>query len=334
MVELSVVVSFLDAAPFLAEAIESIFSQTYRHWEIVLVDDGSTDKSSAIAMAFAQRHPERVRYLEHPDHANRGISASRNLGVAQSRGELIAFLDADDCYLPERLERHVDILARHPELGMVQSNALRWFSWEQNSFADRIGSVPASINQVLSPPALLEEALANDPEAGWFPCTCSVTLRKSAIEEVGGFEDGFPRLCEDWVFWQKIYAHKKVYVTPDIVARYRKHRGSVLHQASNDFGSVLGPRFQAHVQYLRWLRSYLQMQKAQPSLLRQVERQLWPEQSPLLREGLGLPPALRLASRTLARRTRRYLRAAARQGLAVVKGLAPALKPARPRPEQ
>src|SRR6266545_8317921 len=92
----STVMIFLDAEPFLEEAIDSVFVQTYRHWELLLVDDGSTDGSSDIAKRYAREHPGRVRYLEHPGHENRGTSASRNLGVRHSRGELVALLDADD----------------------------------------------------------------------------------------------------------------------------------------------------------------------------------------------------------------------------------------------
>src|SRR3712207_221993 len=76
----SVVVIFLDAARFLGEAVASVLGQTYGAWELLLVDDGSTDGSSALARGYAAAQPGRVRYLEHPGHANRGMSAARNLG--------------------------------------------------------------------------------------------------------------------------------------------------------------------------------------------------------------------------------------------------------------
>src|SRR5206468_2884667 len=77
----SVVVIFLNAERFLDEAIQSVMGQTYPHWELLLVDDGSTDGSSAIARGYTERQPNRVRYLEHPGHRNAGMSASRNLGL-------------------------------------------------------------------------------------------------------------------------------------------------------------------------------------------------------------------------------------------------------------
>ncbi|HEX8089705.1 MAG TPA: glycosyltransferase family 2 protein, partial [Blastocatellia bacterium] len=94
----SVIIIFLNAEEFIAEAIESVFDQTYSDWELLLVDDGSTDASAEIALRYAAGYRGRVRYLEHEGHQNRGMSASRNLGIASARGEFVAFLDADDVW--------------------------------------------------------------------------------------------------------------------------------------------------------------------------------------------------------------------------------------------
>jgi glycosyltransferase involved in cell wall biosynthesis len=77
----SVVISFLDAEQFLPEAIESVFAQTFKKWELLLVDDGSSDSSSQIARRYSTEHPHTVRYLEHDGHRNRRLPASRNLGI-------------------------------------------------------------------------------------------------------------------------------------------------------------------------------------------------------------------------------------------------------------
>ena len=96
----TIIVIFLNAAPFLAEAVDSALAQTFQDFEIILVDDGSSDGSTELAQAYARRHPAKVRYLEHPGHVNRGMSASRNTGAAAGGGDLIAFLDADDVWEP------------------------------------------------------------------------------------------------------------------------------------------------------------------------------------------------------------------------------------------
>src|SRR5579884_627502 len=91
----SAVIIFWNAERFLAEAVESVFAQTFDDWELLLVDDGSTDGSTAMAQEYANRNPDRAHYLEHEHHANRGRSASRNLGIRHAAGDYVAFLDAD-----------------------------------------------------------------------------------------------------------------------------------------------------------------------------------------------------------------------------------------------
>src|SRR5919201_3701787 len=90
--EVSVVTIFKDAGAFLEEAIDSVQAQTFPGWELLLVDDGSSDQSTAIAQRHAEIHSQRMSYFEHPHHANLGMSASRNLGIARACGEFIAFL--------------------------------------------------------------------------------------------------------------------------------------------------------------------------------------------------------------------------------------------------
>ena len=125
----SSIVIFLNAEKFIEEAIESIFAQTYNNWELLLVDDGSTDDSTQIALRYAERYPTRVRYLEHPGHQNCGMGASRNLGVRHAKGEYIALLDSDDVWLPHKLQQQVAILDSHTEAGMVYGLSQYWHSW-------------------------------------------------------------------------------------------------------------------------------------------------------------------------------------------------------------
>ena len=86
--QVSIVVSFYNAQRFLGDTIESVCTQTFQDWELLLVDDGSWDESTAIAREYAQRYPTKVRYIEHPNHQNRGASPSRNvftIGMAPPR---------------------------------------------------------------------------------------------------------------------------------------------------------------------------------------------------------------------------------------------------------
>jgi glycosyltransferase involved in cell wall biosynthesis len=202
----SVIMIFLDAERFIEDAIASVFAQTWPLWELLLVNDGSSDRSTAIAKGWAERHPERVRYLQHGDGANHGTGPSRNLGLVHASGEYIAFLDADDLFLPERLARHVAMLETRPEVDAVQGEILVWHSWQGMEVAgapDRMApDLSFAAGFVLEPPTLLLMLL----ETEWCtsPGVCNVTLRRRLVATIGGFEDSFRGLHEDDVFFSKV----------------------------------------------------------------------------------------------------------------------------------
>ena len=249
----SVITIFLDAERYIREAIDSVFAQTYDSWELVLVDDGSTDGSTRIARQFAERFPDRVRYVEHAGHANRGMSASRNLGVDRASGDYVAFLDADDVYLPRRLERHAEIIARHPGVACVQSCMLRWYAWEDAGDAGRPDEPerpPAGDREVVvDPPGLL--LLLLETRGGTPSGTCNLSVRRSAFLEAGGSDDSFRSHFEDQVLISKLYLRYPVVAIPDILARYRQHAASTVGHAGE--ATMLAQR----VRYLDWLAGYL-----------------------------------------------------------------------------
>src|SRR5438874_1836189 len=125
----SVITIFLNGERFIREAIESVFAQTYDNWEFFLVDDGSTDASTEIALQYAAQYPGKVRYLEHAEHQNCGMSATRNLGLRHARGTYVAFLDADDVWLSDKLARQVAIVEAQPQAAMVYGATEYWYSW-------------------------------------------------------------------------------------------------------------------------------------------------------------------------------------------------------------
>ncbi len=114
----SVIIPVFNGEPYLAEAIESILTQTLSNLELVIVDDCSTDSSAAIVRDYAGRD-ERVRLVQHD--RNQGSASARNSGIAASRGEFIAAMDCDDISLPQRLEKQVGFLRSHPDIGVLGS---------------------------------------------------------------------------------------------------------------------------------------------------------------------------------------------------------------------
>src|SRR5262245_53826716 len=115
----SVVIPAFDAEAFLAETVESVLRQTWRRREVIVVDDGSTDGTPGVVRRFG----DAVRYLR---QENRGGGAARNAGASAARGDLVSFLDHDDLWAPETLERQVDVLRRRPESGLVACDGVKF----------------------------------------------------------------------------------------------------------------------------------------------------------------------------------------------------------------
>jgi glycosyltransferase involved in cell wall biosynthesis len=246
----SVVIIFFNAERYIEEAIESVLAQTYQAWELLLVDDGSTDGSRLLACRYAEQYPERVRCLEHEGRRNRGMSASRNLGIRHAKGQCVAFLDADDVLLPGKLDHQVALLNSHPEVGMVYGPAQWWYSWNdrspegQSDFIHPPSSPPA---RLLKPPTLLLQFLKSE---GLSPCTCSILVRRDVLERTGGFEERFPGLYEDQALCAKISLETPVFASNVCTCRYRQHPDSASARGAGQHQS-------ARLAFLDWLRSYV-----------------------------------------------------------------------------
>ena len=247
----SCIIIFFNAEEFFEEAIESVFSQSYGNWELLLADDGSTDSSTAYAAKYAQQYPDKVRYVEHESHQNRGMSTTRNLGIRNAKGKYIAFLDSDDVWLPHKLEQQVAILEVNPEVGMVCGPSLWWHSWTgkpEDSESDYIEKFCVSPNEIISPPVFLYKAPILPPS--------NVLLRREAIETIGGFEEGFRGLYEDQAFYAKIYLKIPVFVSDKCWVNYRQHPNSCCSIALKT-----GYEYHGRLFFLNWLEKYLTQQK-------------------------------------------------------------------------
>ncbi|HEY9633628.1 MAG TPA: glycosyltransferase family A protein [Coleofasciculaceae cyanobacterium] len=277
------IIIFLNGEKFIEEAIESVFAQTYDHWELLLVDDGSTDGSTAIAKRYAQQYPDKVRYLEHQGHQNRGMSATRNLGICNAKGDYIAFLDADDIWLPQKLQQQVAILEAHSQAGMVYGPTQYWYSWTGNpqdierDYMARLGVQP---NTLFNPPTLLTLYLT-DP--GSVPCTCGLLVRRQLLKDIGGFDERFRGMYEDQVFLAKICLKAPVFVDGGCWDKYRQHPDSssqLAFRSGEDHPSKPNPARQT---FLTWLAEYVGEQGIKDNELCQaVQKALWPYRYPIV----------------------------------------------------
>jgi glycosyltransferase involved in cell wall biosynthesis len=265
----SVVVPIHNAGPYLVEALESVRAQEYQAWELLLVDDASTDDSGAIALRYAEADPGRIRLLRHPDQRGHGASASRNLGLANARGEFVAFLDADDVWLPENLAQQVSCLRSVPDAGVAYSRTLYWYSWRgpgaQRDYTPRL-HVPAG--RPIPPPEFLIRCVQGTATV---PCTSSVVLRRSVAVDAGGFEARFPLLYDDQAFFSKLFLRTSVLPLEGCWSRYRRHENSMTMRAE-----AAKTFREARRAYLTWLEEYVgQTSAAATALGPTLRRELW-----------------------------------------------------------
>ena len=267
----SVILIFLDAEKYIREAIDSVLVQTYKSWELLLIDDGSTDNSTEIARRYVAQYPGKIIYLEHPTHQNLGMSAARNLGIQNAKGEFIAFLDSDDYWLPNRLESHVKILDAFSEVGMLYGSAKYWYSWTErpeDHERDFVPEIRVRKNTLFHAPELLPLLLDGKVEV---PCTCSILVRREIMQEIGGFEDSFRGMYEDQAFYAKICLCTPVLATDDCLAWYRQHSKSNYSTATHS-----GQTHSLRHRFLKWLESYCHEKRVQDKRVWEVvHRQLW-----------------------------------------------------------
>jgi GT2 family glycosyltransferase len=262
--DISVVMIFYNAQRYFEEAIESVLTQNHPSFEVVLVDDGSTDRSPEIAEKYAASHPERVRCVRHPDGGNHGMSAARALGIDEARGRYIAFLDADDRWEPDHLALQHDALLEHPGAAWVAARCRTWQSWLDPRLPDpetRLGFEPGTIVQ---PPDYLTAVLR---DGGTSVPICSMLVPRALLRELGGPEKSFRSLYEDQALQAKLYLAAPVVTIAPITAWYRQHPESACSVAERT-GIDHGDRPSlARREYLKWLRPYATARTDDPDLL-------------------------------------------------------------------
>jgi len=222
----SIIIPFYNAEKFLKESIESILNQTYNNWELFLVDDGSQDNSKNIVLDYITNFPQKVHYLCHENHQNRGPSASRNLGIKHARGDYLAFLDSDDVWLPNKLTEQVNILESYPEAAMVYGQVKFWYSWQDNNPnnpQDYFFNLGVQPNTLIHPPQLLILFWQNKAQK---PYPSNVMVRHSLIAKIGGFEDDFRTWGEDAAFFIKVLLNAPVFVSDRCWVKFRRHDNS------------------------------------------------------------------------------------------------------------
>jgi len=211
-----VVIPCYNQARFLGEAIESVLAQSYPHFEIVVVDDGSRDGTSEVAA----RYPN-VRCVRQP---NLGLAAARNSGLRRSESEYVVFLDADDRLLPEALEAGLECFDVHPECAFVSGRF-------------RFIAADGSLRKEYTPPHVKDHYLAL-LRRNYIAMHATVMYRRAVFEVVGGFEDSL-KACEDYDLYLRIARKLPICHHDRLVAEYRLHDANMRRNAGLMLKSAL-----------------------------------------------------------------------------------------------
>ena len=200
----SVIIPTYNHARLLEKALASVFAQTFKEYEVIVVNDGSTDDTAQVVAKFGTR----VKYIE---QANRGVSSARNRGIRESRGRYIAFLDPDDTWFPDKLEKQITLLEARTELGFVYASARAVD--EDGNF---LGNKPDRVHS-----NTLEELLRRN-----FIPTLTVVVRREFLEGVGYFDEELSG-PEDYHLWLRLATRHPFYGLPEAVATYLVSKNSL-----------------------------------------------------------------------------------------------------------
>ena len=223
MPRVSVIMPVRNGKDYLQEAVDSVLQQSFADLELLLIDDGSTDDDYD---RYALQD-ERIRVIH---LTGLGVSRARNVGMAQARGEFIAFLDSDDIWFPSKLRAQVDYFEQNHDVGVVFGQFIRWPAQANGSFAPA-----ASLVQDASQFTRMDPA-----RSGWLYTRLldgllvgmnTAVIRRSVYESIGGFNEAM-RQGEDYDFWLKASRVAEMHSLNGPVALYRIHGASAMHRLS------------------------------------------------------------------------------------------------------
>jgi len=206
----SVVIPAWNVETVLEETLASVSAQTFRDFEVIVIDDGSDDDTPQVIEVSARKWP----WLRWERQVNAGVASARSRGIALARGEWIAFLDADDLWLPEKLASQMALIEQDPQLALVYCD-VRTFSGESESKRSLFDERSHATGTVL------RELFMNN-----FVYTSTVLLKRSALVQVGGFDSGH-QVNEDVDLWLRIAEHFNFGCIDEVLVKYRRAPGTL-----------------------------------------------------------------------------------------------------------
>jgi hypothetical protein len=221
-VKVTVIIPTYNYGAFIEESINSVFNQTRLPDEIIVVNDGSTDNTSEVLKKFSDKKISVITTT------NQGVSAARNTGLDNASGDVIAFLDADDRWLPDMLDRQIRLIEAAPEIVCVFSNFIRFNNWNSKKLSDQFAyypelkKIPTTRTSVGFGKIIANDAFSNLIEMNEIPAFTQVMIFKmSAINDIR-FNTKLV-CCEDTNFVLKVYLKGRVAYNEEVLAEIRRH---------------------------------------------------------------------------------------------------------------
>jgi glycosyltransferase involved in cell wall biosynthesis len=241
-VKVSVVIPVYNARRVIRETIDSVLNQTWKDYEIVVIDDGSTDGSAEVIGQFAGR----LRYVV---QNNAGVAKARNRGIVESTGEYVAFLDHDDLWHPMKLEKQVRVLEQQPTVGMVVTDV---------AHIDRDGHPMGIVGPGYNP----SEPFARLFVRGYVPTPSASMIRRSVLEAIGGFDEAFHSAgLDDHELWTRVAAYCGIADIPEPLT-YHRNLGVKPAQVALQHRSLLLSKLMARFGHDPEKRRYLVREQA------------------------------------------------------------------------
>ncbi len=239
---MSAIISAYNCEKFINDSINSVLSQTHPVNELIIIDDGSIDSTKKRVQEFGD---EKIRAIS---QINQGPGAARNRGIVESSGELIAFLDCDDIWLPEKIEHQVRYLHLHPETGMVSSDNWQW-NVGSDTWEYRHRGTPRPGTEARE---LLVSNIVGNPSA--------ILIWRWVLDDAGYFDESM-RWGEDWELWIRIARQAKIGFIPRALSIYRSHGGTLsrtgLHDGLENMRGVTTKAIDSHQP--KWQRPILKL---------------------------------------------------------------------------
>jgi glycosyltransferase involved in cell wall biosynthesis len=266
----SVVMIFLyPSREFLLEAVDSVLQQSETDFELILVDDGSTNRSSELAKGLAAEHDAKIRYVSHPGDENLGTGPSRNLGLHSARGRYLAFLDSDDRWQPDFLAQRLAELGRNPTARVSFGPVRFWTSWSSPAKGrDRVQPMVVPTDAIYPASA---ELVSLQLEGRLDLFLQGLVVETRLAREVGGFPASFDRLFEDVAFIAQLLCQSTVFISSVPLTLYR------VHDDSTCAGESVRATGRAGLRLLEWAAAELPFAGLSDprQVQRTIERQRW-----------------------------------------------------------